>query len=96
MPISAQLNGTFDGDGSFANLGGRGHVSLAGTHWRDADLGNINADVTLAGRNASVSIDARELALKGNGSTGVDATGALAFRGEWTPTDWRRSRSGWA
>jgi outer membrane protein assembly factor BamA/autotransporter translocation and assembly factor TamB len=87
VPISAQLNGTFDGDGSFANLGGRGHVSLAGTHWRDADLGDINADVTLAGRSASVSIEARELALKGDGSAGVDATGALAFRGDWTPTD---------
>ena len=50
VPVSALLNGTFDGDGSFANLGGRGHVSLAGTYWRDADLGDINADVTLAGR----------------------------------------------
>jgi outer membrane protein assembly factor BamA/autotransporter translocation and assembly factor TamB len=87
VPISAQLNGTFDGDGSFANLGGRGHVSLTGTHWRDADLGDINADITLEGRNASVSIDAPELALKGNGSAGVDPTGTLAFRGEWAPAD---------
>jgi outer membrane protein assembly factor BamA/autotransporter translocation and assembly factor TamB len=87
VPISATLNGTFDGDGSFANLGGRGHVSLAGTRLSGADLGDINADVTLAGRNVSVSIEARELALKGNGSAGVDANGALVFHGEWSPTD---------
>ena len=64
-----------------------GRVSLADARWKDADLGNITADVTLEGRNASVAVDAPELALKGNGSIGVDPRGTLAVRGEWTPHD---------
>jgi outer membrane protein assembly factor BamA/autotransporter translocation and assembly factor TamB len=86
-PVSARLGASFDGEGSFRNLGGRGHVSLAAAHWRAADVGNIGADLTLAGRAASVSIDAPALALAGSGTAGVDPDGVLSFRGEWTPDD---------
>jgi outer membrane protein assembly factor BamA/autotransporter translocation and assembly factor TamB len=87
VPISARLNGAFDGEGSFTNLDGRGRVALSGTRWKDLDLGNVNAEVTLAGRDASVVADAPDLALKAIGSVGVDPRGALAFRGEWAPND---------
>ena len=34
VPISARLNGSFDGEGSFKNLGGRGRLSLAEARWK--------------------------------------------------------------
>jgi outer membrane protein assembly factor BamA/autotransporter translocation and assembly factor TamB len=85
--VSGRVNGSFDGEGSFSNLGGRGRLSLNAARWKDADLGNPTADVTLEGRNAVVAVDAPELALKGNGSIGVDSRGTLAVRGDWTPND---------
>ena len=87
LPISARLSGAFDGEGSFTNLGGSGRIALADARWQDADLGNPAADIRLEGRNAVVSVDAPELALKGTGSIGVDPRGTLAVRGEWTPND---------
>ena len=86
VPVSARLNGSFDGEGSFKNLGGRGRVSLAEARWKEADFGNITADVTLVGRNASVSAEAPELALKISGLIGVDPRGAVAVRGDWAPS----------
>ena len=87
VPISARLNGSFDGEGSFTNLGGRGRVSLAEARWKEAELGNVTAEVTLEGRDASVSAEAPELALKISGSIGVDPRGAVAVRGDWAPLD---------
>ena len=71
-------------------------MSLADTRWKDANLGNVSADVTLAGRDASVSVESPELALKGSGSIGVDSGGAVAFRGEWAPVDLAQYPSDWA
>ena len=87
VPVSGRVNGSFDGEGSFSSLGGRGRVSLNAARWKDADLGNPTADVRLEGRNAVVTVDAPELALKANGSIGLDSTGTLAIRGDWTPND---------
>ena len=71
---------------------GRGQTRVALTgisnaRWKDADLGNPSAEIRFEGRNAVVAVDAPELALKGNGSIGVDTRGTLAVRGEWTPND---------
>ena len=88
VPLSGRLNGSFDGEGSFDNLGGRGRFSMAATRWKEADLGSISADVTLEGRNASVSAEAPDLALKAGGSIGVvGPAGAVAVRGEWAPRE---------
>ena len=87
VPVSGTLNGTFDGKGSLQHLGGRGHVSLVDARWRDADLGRIEADLTLANRDLSFTFDASDLALKGSGTVGVDADGPLSVRGRWEPND---------
>jgi len=87
LPISARLSGAFDGEGSFTDPGGSGRIALADARWRDADLGNPTADVRLEGRNAVVAVDAPELAIKASGSIGLDSTGSLAVRGDWTPND---------
>jgi outer membrane protein assembly factor BamA/autotransporter translocation and assembly factor TamB len=87
VPASGVLNGTFEGQGSFTRLGGRGHISLTDARWQDADLGRITSDLTLAGRDVSFTLDADDLALKGDGSVGIDPSGAVTLRGRWTPED---------
>ncbi len=85
--MTGRLNATFDGAGTFANLGGRGRVSIADARWGSADLGFVGADFTLAGRTAAFSFDARDLALAGHGTVGVDPSGPLTVSATWEPGD---------
>jgi outer membrane protein assembly factor BamA/autotransporter translocation and assembly factor TamB len=87
LPASGVLNGTFEGQGSFTGLGGRGHFALTETRWQDADLGRITSDLTLSGRDVSFTVDADDLALTAHGSVGTDPNGAVMLRGRWTPED---------
>ncbi len=87
LPASGRLSGSFDGEGSFSNLDGRGRVSLDAAHWKDADLGTVTADVALSGRTASVSVNAPAVSFEANGTVGTEPQGAVAFRGNWTPGD---------
>jgi outer membrane protein assembly factor BamA len=86
-PLTGTLNGTFEGSGSFQQLGGRGRVSMTDARWRDADFGTVNSDVTLVGRMATFTIDARDVALQGRGSVGLDADGAMSVSATWEPQD---------
>jgi len=86
-PLTGRLSGSFEGSGSFRQLGGRGRLSMTDARWRDADFGTVNSDVTLAGRTAGFTIDARDLALQGHGSIGLDPDGALSVSATWEPQD---------
>ncbi len=57
VPLAGRVNGSFDGQGSFNDLGGRGRLSLNAARWQDADLGNPSADIRLEGRNAVVAVN---------------------------------------
>jgi outer membrane protein assembly factor BamA/autotransporter translocation and assembly factor TamB len=85
--MAGRLNATFDGGGTLANLGGRGRVSIADARWGSADVGALGADFTLAGRSATFSFDARDLALAGHGTVGVDPSGPLTVSATWEPGD---------
>ena len=85
--MAGRLNATFDGAGTLANLGGRGRVSIADARWGSADVGLVGADFTLAGRIATFSFDARDLALAGHGTVGVDPSGPLTVSATWEPGD---------
>lgn len=87
LPISGSLSGNFDGQGSFRHLGGRGRLSLVDTRWRDADLGRIGSELTLAGRDVTFTFDAGDLALKGSGAVSLDPNGPVSLRGRWEPDD---------
>src|SRR5262249_43440784 len=63
-PLSATVSGSFEGGGSFAQPGGRGRMSIAGVRWRDADVGRVTGDFTLADRKAAFAFDAPDVALK--------------------------------
>jgi len=85
--MSGRLNASFDGTGTLANLGGRGRVSIVDVRRDKADIGSVIADFTLAGRVASFSFDARDLALGGSGTIGVDPSGPLTLSAKWEPAD---------
>ena len=87
LPISGSIDGDFDGRGSLGRLGGRGRLSIADARWRDADLGTIGGDFTLADRDVSFTLAAGELALNGSGTVGVDANGPVSVRARWQPED---------
>jgi outer membrane protein assembly factor BamA/autotransporter translocation and assembly factor TamB len=95
--LDARLNGNVDGAGSFANLGGRGRFSLTDTHYLDADLGQIEADVTASGRRVSADIRAPDLAATAVAEVDVDPAGQLSAHGQWEPRDFTdMSRLGWS
>jgi autotransporter translocation and assembly factor TamB len=86
-PLTGRLNGTFEGTGSFQQLGGRGRLSMTDARWRDADFGTVTSDVTLAGRTAAFTLDAHDVALQGHGSVGLDPDGAMSVSATWEPQD---------
>lgn len=94
IPLGGRLNGEFAGGGSFSNLGGRGNLSLSDLRWGDLDLGRVDADVALSGRNLSTDIRAIDLGLAANGLVSVDNQGPFSLRGRWDTGDvadlWRR------
>jgi outer membrane protein assembly factor BamA/autotransporter translocation and assembly factor TamB len=89
IPVSGMLSGDFDGEGTFRNLAGKGQVAVTGARWREADLGDLSARITLDGREAAFSMAARDLAFDAAGTVRLDAGGALSVRGGWTPDDVR-------
>ena len=86
-PMSGRLSATFEGSGTLASLGGGGHVTIDDARWRSADLGALGADVTLAGRGATLTFSARDLALDGRGMASIDRDGPVSIAATWTPAD---------
>src|SRR5262245_13923966 len=86
-PLSGRLNGTFEGTGSFQQLGGRGRLSVSGATWQTSDFGNVSSDVTLAGRAATFTLEAPDIALTGRGAIGLDPEGAVSVSASWAPAD---------
>jgi outer membrane protein assembly factor BamA len=86
-PLSGRLSATFEGSGTLASLGGRGHITIDEARWRSAELGAIGADLTLAGRAATLTFSARDLALDGRGTASIDRDGPVSIAATWTPVD---------
>ena len=87
IPIRTRLSGQVDGEGSFANLGGRGRLSFADTSWAEADLGTVDADLTASGRRVSVDLRAPDLELTGSADVGIGAGDSVTAHGRWEPAD---------
>jgi hypothetical protein len=87
MPIAATLNGTFDGESTSGDLSGRGRLAFSSARWGSADLGQLETDVTLAGREVAFGLTARDLTLDATGSVVIDPGGALSLRAAWDPRD---------
>ena len=98
VPMRTTLSGQIDGEGSFANPGGRGHLSLADARWADANLGAVNADLTVSGRRVSIDLRAPDLELTGSGDVGIDAGDTVSAHGVWEPADLAAlaQRLGWS
>ncbi len=97
-PITTALSGQVDGEGTFANLGARGHLSLADARWADVSLGAVEADLTASGRRVSIDLRAPDLQLAGSGDVGIDAGDSMSARGRFEPTDLAAlsQRLGWS
>jgi len=86
-PVSGRLSGSFEGSGTLAALGGRSHIEISEARWRTADLGAVAADATLAGRGATFTFSARDLALQGQGTASIDPDGPVSIAATWAPDD---------
>src|SRR5262249_30869107 len=84
---SGRGNATFEGSGTLAAPGGHGQLTIEDACWRTADLGTASATVTLAGRTAGFEFAARDLALSGHGTAGLDAAGPVSVSARWEPAD---------
>jgi len=98
VPIRTRLSGQVDGEGSFANPGGRARLSFVDTSWADASLGAVDADLTASGRRVSVDLRAPDLQLTGSGNVGIGAGDSVSANGRWDPTDLAAlsQRLGWS
>src|SRR4029453_18189719 len=98
LPISTRISGRLDGEGSFANPGGRGRLRFDDTSWADANLGAAEADLNLSGRRGSVDLPAPDLAWSGAGEVGSDAGDSVSAHGRGEPADLEAlaQRLGWS
>jgi outer membrane protein assembly factor BamA/autotransporter translocation and assembly factor TamB len=84
---SGRVNATFEGSGTLSAPGGHGQLTIEDACWRNADLGTASVTVALSGRTAAFEFAARDLALDGHGTAGLDAAGPVSISARWQPAD---------
>jgi outer membrane protein assembly factor BamA/autotransporter translocation and assembly factor TamB len=87
LPIVTSVTGSVDGDGALFALAGNARLSSTETHWGNADLGPVDADLTATGGTVSADVRVPDWAFTATGQVGVDARGPISMHGRWEPND---------